>query len=99
MARYLTSDKRLDILRAADVERRWSSLDDKRVCVVCNRVFSGRQVGIMGRSGAYLLQCPTPGCPSLVSHWFLAGSSAKKEEAVRPQLAKSEFQFFLPDAA
>ncbi len=99
MASHLTSEKRLDILRAADLERRWYSLDDNRVCLVCNRVFCGRQVEFIGRAGAYLLQCPTPGCPSLVGHWLLVRPASKKAEPVRPPNEKAEFRFFLPDGA
>ena len=43
-------EQRLDILRAADDDRTWHSLDDKRVCAVCDRIFSGRQVEINGIS-------------------------------------------------
>ena len=65
-------EQRLDILRAADDERTWYSLDDKRVCAVCDRIFSGRQVEIQrDQRGRFMLCCPTPGCPCTISQWFL----------------------------
>lgn len=74
----LTPERRLDILRGADTFRKWSSLDDKRVCVVCDRVFTGRQIEIeRDQRGRYLLKCPTIGCPSLAAHWFFNGNAAE----------------------
>jgi hypothetical protein len=77
MKRHLTVEERLDILRKADRLRKWNSLDDERVCVVCERIFSGRQIGIRrDQRGRYLLQCPTEGCPSFAAHWFYIGAAA-----------------------
>ena len=77
MQKHLTLEQRLEILRAGDGDRKWYSLDDKRVCVVCDRVFSGRQVEIRrDQRGRYLLQCPTEGCPSIAPHWFYVGNAA-----------------------
>ena len=65
-------EQRLAILRAADPERTWYSLDDKRVCAVCDRIFGGRQVEIQrDQRGRFILRCPTPACPSTMGHWFL----------------------------
>ena len=77
MQKHLSLEQRLEILRAADGLRKWQSLDDKRVCVVCDREFTGRQVQISrDQRGRYLLQCPTAGCPSIVAHWFYGGNAA-----------------------
>ena len=76
MRKHLTAEERLEILRAADGVRKWNSLDDQRVCVVCDRVFTGRQIEISrDQRGRYLLQCPTEGCPSFVAHWFYVGNA------------------------
>jgi hypothetical protein len=76
MQKHLTLEQRLEILRKADRLRKWNSLDDERVCVVCERIFNGRQIGIQrDQRGRYLLQCPTDGCPSYVAHWFYVGSA------------------------
>jgi hypothetical protein len=74
MQKHLTSEQRLEILRRADGARKWHSLDDKRGCVVCDRVFTARQIEICrDQRGRYLLQCPTEGCPSTVPDWFYVG--------------------------
>jgi hypothetical protein len=70
MEKRLDSQDRLDILRQVDNHRRWYSLDDKRVCAVCDKIISGRQIEIRGGPEEYTLHCPTPDCPSNFSHWF-----------------------------
>jgi hypothetical protein len=84
----ISLDQHLELLRMTDKKRKWHSLDDKRVCLVCERIFTGRQIEIMrDRRGRYVFQCPTPGCPSDFSHWLLFGiSPAQFEdiEAARP---------------
>jgi len=67
----LEPQDQLEILRSVDNHRRWYSLDDKRVCAVCEKIISGRQIEIRGGPENYTLHCPTPGCPSNFSHWFL----------------------------
>jgi hypothetical protein len=79
MKRHLTAEERLDVLRKADRLRKWNSLDDERVCVVCRRILSGRQIEIeRDQHGRYRLHCPTEGCPSYVDHWFYVASAAAK---------------------
>jgi len=64
-------DDRLSILRAGDRSSRWNSLDDQRVCSVCERKFKGRQVEIRRfPAGRYKLYCPTLGCPSGPHQWL-----------------------------
>jgi hypothetical protein len=67
----LDSQERLEILREVDNYRRWYSLDDKRVCVVCHKIISGRQIEIKGGPKRYTLHCPTTGCSSNLNHWYL----------------------------
>ena len=77
MHKHFDSEERLDILRRADGIRKWNSLDDKRICVICERVFTGRQIEIRrDHRGRYRLECPTEGCPSFVAHWFYVGNAA-----------------------
>jgi hypothetical protein len=71
MIAHLKLDDRLSILRAADRFRSWGSLDDERLCVVCKRKFSGRQVEIRRLSNRkYELHCPTHGCNSVPHLWI-----------------------------
>ena len=72
----LTAEERLKILRAGDKLRTWSSLDDERLCVLCERRLSGRQIKISrDQRGRYLLKCPTSGCDSFAAHWFYVGNA------------------------
>jgi hypothetical protein len=67
-------DEKLTILQEADSIRQWSSLDDRRVCVLCNRVITGRMIDIwQDAHGAYHFHCPTPGCPAEPRDWFYHG--------------------------
>jgi hypothetical protein len=72
----LLPEEKLAILQAADPRRKWHSLDDRRVCVLCGRTITGRQIEIRRDSaGAYYPRCPTPDCPSLPNDWFYQGNA------------------------
>jgi hypothetical protein len=71
MTANVTLDDRLSILRAGDRFRKWDSLDDYRICGVCERKFKGRQIEIRRfPGGRYKLYCPTLGCPSRPHQWL-----------------------------
>ncbi|HJT82376.1 MAG TPA: hypothetical protein VJ719_14375, partial [Chthoniobacterales bacterium] len=73
---------RLLILRAADQFRHWGSLDDHRVCVMCETEFTGRQVGITRtRSGHYRLHCPTEECNAGPRQWVYPGNPLTSDAA------------------
>jgi hypothetical protein len=75
MKTHLQAEDRLLILRAQDSFRIWDSLDDRRVCILCDRTFSGRQIEIMRhRRGQYRIQCPTDGCNSRPHQWVYPGN-------------------------
>jgi hypothetical protein len=62
----------LTILRAGDDYRAWRSLNDRRICMHCTKVFSGAEVRIgMDRFGRPTLHCPGAGCDSTPRDWFL----------------------------
>jgi hypothetical protein len=91
MQKHLTPEDRLDILRAADTRRKWSSLDERRICTRCNKFITGRQIEIhRDQRGRFLLHCPTPDCPSVVEDWFYQGSGLPPENA---GIRRSEFSF------
>jgi hypothetical protein len=86
MDSHLFLEERLEILQAADPRRKWYSLDDQRVCVLCHRAITGRQIEITPNSaGGYSLHCPTPDCPAVPSDWFYRGNalSGAKDPAQR----------------
>ena len=92
MQKHLAPEDRLDILRAADPLRKWSSLDARRLCTRCHKVISGRQVEIRrDQRGRFLLHCPTPDCPSTVEEWFYLGDAASRETAAAT--SRTEFSF------
>jgi hypothetical protein len=79
MQREIRAEERLEILRAGDKLRTWSSLDDERRCVLCQRTLSGWQVEILrDQRGRYLLKCPTSGCGSFAAHWFYVGNGSDR---------------------
>jgi hypothetical protein len=76
MNSHLPPEEKLAILQTADLRRKWYSLDDQRVCVLCDRAITGRQIEVAREAnGTYSLQCPTEGCPSFPSDWFYHGSA------------------------
>jgi hypothetical protein len=80
MIAHVKLDDRLSILRAGDRFRRWNSLDDQRVCSVCERKFKARQVEIRRfPGGSYKLYCPTLGCPSGPHQWFYSQATVVSE--------------------
>ena len=79
---HLPLDERLQILRRADQFRTWSSLDDKRVCILCYKKFSGRQIEITrSRTGGYELHCPTERCNAGPNQWVYPGNPLISEAA------------------
>ena len=93
MDAHLLAEEKLAILQAADPRRRWHSLDDRRVCVLCGRAITGRQIDITRDSlGSYSLHCPTPGCPSLPNDWFYLGNAYSNPK--HPEQHSSEANFF-----
>ena len=72
-ARLAGNDK-LEVLRRLDQFRQWHSLDDKRYCLVCGKLISGRQVQVTGGTrgnGPLRLNCPTKKCNSIPMDWML----------------------------
>jgi hypothetical protein len=76
---HLLPEEKLAILQAADLYRKWYSLDDERICVLCDKTITGRQVDIIpDAQGGYSLHCPTEGCPSVPRDWFYRGATVKR---------------------
>lgn len=70
---FSDSDK-LDALRRLDQFREWHSLDDKRFCLVCGKLISGRQIQVAGGTrgnGPLRVSCPTERCNSIPMDWAL----------------------------
>ncbi|HEY0368801.1 MAG TPA: hypothetical protein VGC85_04335 [Chthoniobacterales bacterium] len=69
----IRADK-LDLLRRGDPFRKWTSLDDHRVCAVCDKRISGRQVEVALVRGKPQLSCPTEGCNGGPREWVYPGN-------------------------
>jgi hypothetical protein len=81
---HLASDEKLEALRAGDPFRKWNSLDDRRICVLCDRAISGRQIDIsMNGSSQPHLSCPTPGWNAGPHEWVYPGNPLTSEKAWR----------------
>ena len=73
-ATNLSDEDKLEVLRRLDQFRRWHSLEDKRYCLVCGTLISGRQIQVGGRTrgnGPLRLSCPTERCNSIPMDWVL----------------------------
>jgi hypothetical protein len=73
----LSDEEKLEVLRRLDQFRRWHSLEDKRYCLVCGTLISGRQIQVAGGTrgnGPLQLNCPTKGCNSIPMDWVLPTS-------------------------
>jgi hypothetical protein len=73
-ATKLSDEERLEVLRRLDQFRQWHSLDEKRYCLVCGKLISGRQIQVAGGTrgnGPLRLSCPTEKCNSIPMDWVL----------------------------
>jgi len=65
---------KLDVLCRLDQFRQWRSLDEKRFCLVCGKIITGRQIQVAGErhgNGPLRLSCPTERCNSIPMDWVL----------------------------
>ena len=69
-----SDNEQLEALRQLDQFRQWHSLDEKRYCLVCGELVTGRQIQVAGGTrgdGPLRLHCPTVGCNSIPMDWVL----------------------------
>src|SRR5215471_5059308 len=70
----LLDGEKLEMLRRLDQFRQWHSLDEKRYCLVCGKLITGRQIQIavvIRGNGPVRLNCPTQSCNSIAMDWVL----------------------------
>ena len=68
----LSDQEKLAILQRLDQFRHWHSLDEKRYCLVCGEIITGRQIQvIMSTHGNRSLRliCPTKHCDAMPIEW------------------------------
>ncbi len=83
----LSEGDKLDALRRLDQFRKWNSLDDKRYCLSCGKVITGRDVQIIGGrrgTGPLRATCPTNECNSIPMDWALPTNEVLSWLATRP---------------
>ncbi|HEY2799143.1 MAG TPA: hypothetical protein VGI85_00990 [Chthoniobacterales bacterium] len=72
--------KKLESLRAVDIFHPWESIDEKRLCLRCGQIISGREIKVCGGEGgrgALRLECPTEGCPAVPIEWVMLDCSTE----------------------
>jgi hypothetical protein len=88
---FLPDDDKLRVLRRLDQFRAWQSLDDKRYCLTCGKLITGRDIRVVGGTrgnGPLRIICPSERCHSIPMDWVLptdevlAKSSAVQRRAV-----------------
>src|ERR1700756_2708730 len=72
-----SDEDKLKILQGSYLFRKWRSLDDKRYCLACAKIITGREMQVIGGttdSGQLRVVCPTPDCNSIPLDWVLPTS-------------------------
>jgi len=65
---------KLAALQRLDQFREWRSVDDRRYCLVCGKIITGRQIQVTGGTrgnGPLQLSCPTERCNAIPMDWAL----------------------------
>lgn len=76
---------KLNALRRLDQFRSWHSLDDRRYCLACGKILTGRDILIVGGSrgtGPLRAICATERCPAIPMDWVLPTAEVIKNLGV-----------------
>src|SRR5947208_11032061 len=68
----LSEGEKLEILQRLDQFRLWYSLDEKRYCLVCGNIITGREIQVIGGirgNGPLRIICPTEHCNAMPMEW------------------------------
>ena len=68
----LSDEDKLETLQRLDQFRQWHSLDEKRYCLVCGKIITGREIQMIGStrgSGLLRIICPTEYCNAMPMDW------------------------------
>jgi len=94
----MPDENKLETLRRLDQFRWWRSVDEKRYCLICGKIITGRQIQAMGGTrgnGPLRVICPTRGCHSIPMDWVhptdevlakVAMLASERSDAPRPDL-------------
>ncbi|HEX8311575.1 MAG TPA: hypothetical protein VF614_09680 [Chthoniobacteraceae bacterium] len=76
-----SDEEQLQLLQQHDPTKLWDSLDDERRCILCDRVFTGREVNLRIRRTGVKLFCPSEDCHSTPTAWVHPGNPLISDEA------------------
>jgi hypothetical protein len=68
----LSDEEKLDVLQRLDRFRQWHFLDEKRYCLVCGKIITGREIHVIGGirgNGPLRIICPTEHCNAIPMEW------------------------------
>ena len=68
----LSDDAKLAVLQRVDRFRQWHCLDEKRYCLVCGEIITGREIKVtMGtrENRSLRITCPTKYCDAMPIEW------------------------------
>jgi hypothetical protein len=68
----LFDEEKLDVLQRLDRFRQWHFLDEKRYCLVCGKIITGREIQVIGGTrgnGPLRIICPTENCNAMPMEW------------------------------
>jgi len=85
----LCDQEKLRILRRLDQFRQWHSLDEKRYCLVCGEIITGREIKVIRGAGAnspLRIACPTEHCDAMPMEWV------QTTDDVLIRIAMAEFE-------
>jgi hypothetical protein len=94
----LSDENKLNALQRLDQFREWRSLDERRYCLACGKIITGRQIQVAGgtrENEPLRLSCPTERCAAIPMDWVLptdeilaaAEKAASEESNVAPSRA------------
>ena len=70
----LSDEEKLFVLRRLDQFRQWHSLDQKRYCLVCGEMITGREIQVIENpcsESPMRVVCPTKHCDAMTLEWVL----------------------------
>jgi hypothetical protein len=70
----LSEEDKLEILQRLDQFRQWHSLNEKRYCLVCGKIITGREIQVIGGTrgnGPLRIICPTENCKAIPIDWVM----------------------------
>jgi hypothetical protein len=68
----MPDEEKLETLRRLDQFRWWRCVDERRYCLVCCKIITGRQIQVIGGTrgnGPLRVICSTKGCHSIPMDW------------------------------